>query len=198
MVDGFDERHPRPEQLMYALDVDTDVAKWVSTGSAQGDWSGQYVSGREDLGDEFPVIGDDVATGPAQTADLPAPTVTVESDSTDGGRRHPDPAGPAAARRAAGLPGTAGRVGRRQRRSQGRDVPAEFTGDDFGVLFHAPPDEGITVELVLDGTGPTNVRVMDGSDGLAGLPGFTPRPADVTAEGSHDSELVVVAKTYRI
>ena len=81
---------------------------------------------------------------------------------------------------------------------QGRNVPAEFTGDNFGVLFHAPPDEGITVDLVLDGTGPTNVRVMDGSDGLAGLPGFTPRPADVTAEGSHDSELVVVAKTYSI
>jgi hypothetical protein len=39
---------------------------------------------------------------------------------------------------------------------------------------------------------------MDGSDGLTGLPGFTPRPAGVGVEGSHDSELVLVAKTYTI
>ena len=40
--------------------------------------------------------------------------------------------------------------------------------------------------------------VMDGSDGLAGLPGFTPRPPDVGVEGSHTSELVLVAKTYTV
>ena len=37
---------------------------------------------------------------------------------------------------------------------------------------------------------------MDGSDGLDALPGFHPRPPGVGVEGSHDSELVLVAKTY--
>ena len=36
---------------------------------------------------------------------------------------------------------------------------------------------------------------MDGSDGLADLPGFQPRPVGVGIEGSHDSELVLVART---
>ena len=47
-------------------------------------------------------------------------------------------------------------------------------------------------------SGPVKVRVMDGSDGLTGLPGFTPRPPGIGMQGSHDTELVLVAKTYTI
>jgi hypothetical protein len=54
------------------------------------------------------------------------------------------------------------------------------------------------VTLVLAATGPVRIRVVDGSDGLDGLPGFTPRPAGVGIEGSHDTELVMVGKTYTI
>ena len=39
------------------------------------------------------------------------------------------------------------------------------------------------------------LRVIDGSDGLAGLPGFEPRPDGVDAAGSHSSDLVVVSAT---
>ncbi len=39
---------------------------------------------------------------------------------------------------------------------------------------------------------------MDGSDGLSGLPGFRTRPADVGVDGGHESELVLVAKTYHL
>jgi hypothetical protein len=65
-------------------------------------------------------------------------------------------------------------------------------------LFHAPPADGLVVTLVLDKAGPVRIRVMDGSDGLDGLPGFTPRPPGIGVEGSHDSELVAVGKTYTI
>jgi hypothetical protein len=53
----------------------------------------------------------------------------------------------------------------------------------------------VTVTLVLDSPGPVTFRVMDGSDGLTGLPGFTPRPPGVGVQGSHTSELVLVAAT---
>jgi hypothetical protein len=36
---------------------------------------------------------------------------------------------------------------------------------------------------------------MDGSNGLDGLPGYTPRPPGVDAAGSHSSDLVVVGAT---
>jgi len=40
--------------------------------------------------------------------------------------------------------------------------------------------------------------MMDGSDGLDGLPGFVPRPEGVGKLGSHTSELVLVAKNHTI
>ena len=196
VVDQFDERHPEPQQLMYALDADTGSAQWVSTDSKARGWVAQYVSTRQDLSGQFPVIGDDTLTGPATVADLPAPTVTVVSDRTVGGRRNvtlkitPQRDVRLVYFQVPDAPVVNATV-------QGREVPTENIGDHFGVLFHAPPDDGITVDLVV-AQGPLTIRVMDGSDGLDGLPGFTPRPADVTAEGSHDSELVLVAKTYTL
>ena len=88
-VDTFGARHPVPVQLMYALDTDTGQARWVSTDTDAPAWSQQYVTGTAKLGTEFPPLGTDaLGTGPAQAADLPAPTVTVVSDSTSGGQRH--------------------------------------------------------------------------------------------------------------
>ena len=46
--------------------------------------------------------------------------------------------------------------------------------------------------------GPVEVRVMDGSDGLDGLPGFVPRPPGFGLRGSRTSELLLVAKTHTI
>ena len=54
------------------------------------------------------------------------------------------------------------------------------------------------LELEIAGTSPATLRVMDGSDGLADLPGFVPRPDGVGTLGSHTSELVLVAKNYQI
>ena len=197
-VDRFDARHPQPSQLMYALDKATGKARWVSDEASPGAWTGKYVSGREDLGTEFPIVGDDVATGPAAVADLPAPTVTVVSDSTDAGRRTL----------------TLDIVSHRQVRLSYFELPASVrvsaatvagrtltTGqlpDPFAVLFHGPPGGVLRVTLVVDSTGPLTIRVMDGSDGLSGVPGFTPRPADVSVAGEHTSELLLVADTVTV
>jgi hypothetical protein len=40
-----------------------------------------------------------------------------------------------------------------------------------------------------------DLRVIDGSDGLDGLPGFEPRPEGVDAAGTHSSDLVLVSGT---
>jgi hypothetical protein len=83
--------------------------------------------------------------------------------------------------------------------ADGRAIPIDPAATDpFSLLFHAPPTEGLTVRLTVQGAGPVSVRVMDGSDGLDSLPGFQPRPPGIGIEGSHDSELVLVAKTYPI
>jgi hypothetical protein len=67
--------------------------------------------------------------------------------------------------------------------------------DSLRVTFHAPPDDGVQARFSVEGDGAARLRVIDGSDGLDGLPGFTPRPDDVDAAGSHSSDLVLVSAT---
>jgi hypothetical protein len=50
----------------------------------------------------------------------------------------------------------------------------------------------VAATFVVDGDGPVTVRALDGSDGLADLPGFQPRPEDVGVAGTHTSDLLVV------
>jgi hypothetical protein len=78
----------------------------------------------------------------------------------------------------------------------GRAVPDAALGKDhLWITFHAPPPDGLQVIFTVEGNGPASLRVMDGSDGLSGLPGFQPRPDGVDAAGTHSSDLVLVSAT---
>lgn len=199
-VDRFDAEHPAPAHLMYALDAGTGQARWASADADPGAWTARYVDGREDLRQDFPILGDEesLATGPAPAAPLPPPGLTVLSDTTAGGLRTlqlrlvPQRAVRLMALSVRGE----GRVVAAS--AAGRELPSERIGEggDFTVQFHAPPAGGLDLTLVLEDAGRTVLRVMDGSDGLANLPGFEPRPPDVGVAGSHTSELVVVARDY--
>ncbi|MGS0686926.1 M28 family peptidase [Nakamurella sp. GG22] len=197
LSDGFDAEHPAPAHLAYALDTDTGTARWISTDADPGDWLSQYVTGREDLNDPFGLFADGVLTGPAPAADLPPPEVRVNSDSTANDRRTitftVTPRRPVRLVYA-DLPGATVLSAT----VDGRQVPMEGRDGEFGVVFHAPPPGGVRFVVEVDSTGPTPIRVMDGSDGLDGLPGFRPRPHGVGIDGSHTSELVVVAATVRV
>jgi hypothetical protein len=192
-VDRFDGDHPVPTQLMYALDSDSGDAWWISTEDDPVEWTAQYLDGHEDLSGTFPVFAGDVATGEAQPADLPAPTLTAEAAGAGGDRRVVTVQ--VASQRAArllvldvsGARVTGATV-------EGRDVPAEALGEDrLTVTFHAPPEGRVTATVEVEGDGPVTVRALDGSDGLAELPGFRPRPDGVGVAGTHTSDLLVVA-----
>jgi hypothetical protein len=161
------------------------------------------VTGEEDLSATFGLFDGVVRTGAAQPAALPAPLLTVVSDSADNRQT------PAALGRTLTLTVTPQRAVRliyldlpdstvHRAVVDGREVPADGLAARFGVVFHAPPSTGLTVVLELDAPGPATIRVMHGSDGLAGLPGFVTRPDGVGVAPSHLSETVVVAKTYTV
>ena len=71
-------------------------------------------------------------------------------------------------------------------------APSRWT---FTITFHAPPADGVEITYTVKDPGSVSLWVCDGSDGLDGLPGFVPRPDDVSAAGSHSSDLVLVAAT---
>ena len=200
-IDRFDATRPAPTQLMYALDTDTNSARWLSSERTVQKWTSQYVSGSpRTVTDTLPAFGDEkVLTGPAAAATLPAPRVTVVSDVRSGPARElrlrlvpqrPVRLATLHVSVEAGL--TAAAVA-------GRPVPADTVAGGpwgFGFIFHAPPPEGIEINLTVRAQGPVLVRAMDGSDGLANLPGFQPRPANVGIRGDHTSEMVAVARSY--
>ncbi|MFC8847778.1 MULTISPECIES: M28 family peptidase [unclassified Micromonospora] len=204
-VDRFDAAHPVPTHLMYALDAGTGQARWLSHETDPQPWTAKFVDGVTPVAD-FPGLGDtELRAGPAQAANLPAPKLEVLADSKSSG------SGSVEQRtvRVRITPQRPVRLltlhvdGATEVESAvvaGRVVPGgRATGDPwgFGIVFHAPPPEGIEVTLVVAaGSGPTSLRVMDASDGLDAVPGFRPRPAGVGVVGSHSSEMLAVARTY--
>ncbi|MGB2568387.1 M28 family peptidase [Micromonospora citrea] len=203
-VDRFDAAHPVPTHLMYALDAGTGQARWLSHEEDPQPWTDGYV---DEVGtvEDFPGLGDaELRAGPAPAANLPAPKLEVLADVTAGTERtlrlrlvpqrsvrlaslHVETAGPGDVEvTGATVAGRQIQVARQQQ-----------DGRWWGVVFHAPPAEGIEVTLNLRSRGgQVRLRAMDASDGLDALPGFRPRPADVGVVGSHSSEMLAVARTY--
>ncbi|MEU1754784.1 M28 family peptidase [Micromonospora matsumotoense] len=206
-VDRFDADHPVPTHLMYALDADTNEAQWLTRESDPQPWTDGYVDGPAKV-DGFPGLGDpDLRGGPAPAATLPAPTVQVLADTSAGGLRTLRlRLLPQRTVRLATLHVDATTAEVTRAEVAGREVPVgrqpgveEAKADrwGFGIVFHAPPAEGVEVTLtVRPRAGQVALRAMDASDGLEGLPGFRERPAGVGVVGSHTSEMLAVARTY--
>ncbi|MEU4239584.1 M28 family peptidase [Actinoplanes sp. NPDC026619] len=201
-VDRFDTEHPALTHLMYALDADNNTAQWLSDEPVVQKWTSHYVSGDlHKVNTTLPAFGpEELRTGPAQSASLPAPKLTLLSDTRSGDSRvlrlrlQPQRTVRLTTLHvAAGVKVTAATIG-------GRAMTIGKVADDgpwgFGFVFHAPPADGVEVTLTVQTAGQVKFRAMDGSDGLTALPGFTARPAGVGIVGSHSSEMLAVAATY--
>jgi hypothetical protein len=200
-VDTFGPDNPVPSQLAYALDADRHQAWWASTERQPGSFTARYVSGRRPLPVDLPYLaGQDLATGRAAVARLPAPAVTVVSDRVVGARRELTvriiPRRPV---RLVALDLSAGGGRVTAARVQGTDVGrTALGGDRLRITYAGPPAGGIEALVTVTGGAAPELRVTDGSDGLDGLPGYTPRPPGVAAAGTHASDLVLVTATTRL
>ena len=74
-------------------------------------------------------------------------------------------------------------------------VPGGMWG--WGFSYSALPTSGIDVTLIVRGTGPLVLRLIDQSDGLAGIPGLTTRP-DWVATSALPSDSIYVGRTVRV
>ncbi len=200
-VDRWDANHPIPTHLMYALDEDTGTARWVSLESSPGAWTRQYVNEPRRPEQGLPGAAGRPAFG------RPGPGGRPRRPDRDGRLQH------RGGRRAHGQAHRQGRPPVRLISFYGpvgdtRVVKATVEGRDvvtgipelnrFGEIFNGPPDGSVDVTLVLRGSDPYTLRVIDGSDGLSDLPGWKPRPSNVGVIGSHSSELLAVGKTYTV
>jgi hypothetical protein len=93
LTSGFNAERPRPNNIQYTLDADTGEATWLSAATRPDPWTDQffeagYSTGSKafspgySFGQEFTVI-----ETPAPAVALPAPTLTVLTDSFEDGVR---------------------------------------------------------------------------------------------------------------
>jgi hypothetical protein len=200
-VDRFDAAHPVPSRLAYVLDHDTGQASWVSTERTPGTYTEGHVGSRFPLPTAYPYLGGEVWQGRAEPADLAAAEVETVSDTLLGPRREltvrVTPRRPGVRLVVLDLRVDGGRVV--AGRVAGRPVPDEELGHDRAwIVFHAPPEGGLQASFSIEGDGPVDLRVIDGSNGLEGLPGLERRPDGVDTAGSHSADLVLVAETTRL
>jgi hypothetical protein len=200
-VDRWEPARPQPTHLAYVLDHDTRTARWVSLESSPGTWTARFVRDKADVSAAFPMLpAGKHAVGQAEPTTIAPPEVAILADTITGNERMVRLR--LAPRRPVRLLAVYGEIGNRRivrASAAGRDVPAHLDRlDRFGLEFHAVPADGFELTLVMTGPEPLRLRLVDGSDGLDGLPGFRPRPASVGVAGTHTSDLVAGAITATI
>lgn len=213
---GFDDEHPRPNQIQYTLNADTGQASWQSAAEKPDAWTQQFFADGYEAGEdtfspgyfyEEPIA---VIRAPAPATDLPAPQLTVLEDSVEDNIRRlrlrlHSPRGAYVAQLNMELPGTllTATVG-----GQPIEIATSPTNHlyaipaserlRFPLLIHALPVEGVEIELEYFGSGPIPVALTDYSNGLPEVfaSTITPRPLEYMPAPYDFSDPTVVHTSF--
>jgi hypothetical protein len=198
-VDRIDPAHPRRADLAYLLDADTGRAEWVSRGGEPAPWARQYVARRADGSERAVDLAEEpVWLGPAPVLRAPGPELTLRArrgDTVDLHIRSPRSASTVlfrVDRRVDELTVTAPGLAPARIQVAGTRAGPWPTQVRFGDL----PAEGIDVTMRVRHQGPLRISAYDLTDGLGGIPGFSPRPPGLERPQRPDSDAVIVARNY--
>jgi hypothetical protein len=209
-VDRFDEDHPEPAYLMYVQDADTGTALWGSVDDSPHEWAARYVpDARTDnpVTAPLPSATTLARTGPAEATTLAGPEITVLDARTEAGTTvlrlratshrdayaigvYVDRPVSAATLDVAGHPAV--------------ELPAAASGSGdssawpWELQFYDPPADGVELTLRIPGTRQPRIGITDWTNGLDGLPGYTPRPPAVgMPPAGPPTDSLVVTRVYR-
>jgi hypothetical protein len=176
---GFDDTHPRPDNIFYALDANSGQAVWASGDRAPDPWTAQFLKRAERgaLVGYVPQQLNNMLINTAPALPLSPPAIELLDDSTAGGTR------------SLKLRVTSPRMAQvltvyvdsdaavQEATLDGRrldDAPARWR-----MSYYAPPAEGFELTLRVKPSEPLKLRVMDRSYGLPDVAGagLVQRPA---------------------
>ncbi len=201
LLSGFDAEHPRPDDILYALDADTGEAAWATYKEGTDAYTSRFIgsdAGEDSLEDFLP-LGGPALVDEAPPLPLVAPAVEVLDDTTGNNVRtlrlrvssprgaeelllwleSDDPGDTDTPVLSAVVDGEP--VEKAEEPGWGR----------WGLDLFAPPEDGIELTLDLKPEAPVRLRVVGLSDGLPDVSGVDetrppdtmPRFADTTAVG---------------
>jgi hypothetical protein len=196
--------HPRPENVIYALDADAGKALWATPAHPASPWLEQYVSKEPRRG---PLAGFSAVAGQAPflsreapAIGSPGPEMTLEGQVNEvGGRvltvrvRSP--------RRARAL---SLRIPDREvydasingRRPASVPNQAPWAPGRWGLEFTNVPPEGIVVVVRVKGNGPVTLVVADRSDGLPPELTADKNPRPPSSHPIHRGDMTVVQRAF--
>lgn len=205
---GFGPRERRTNSVFYFLDADAGRASWVSTDATLDAWTSQFfVAGarQENLSSVFPWTKQSVWKADAPAASLPAPTLEVVEDRTEGDTR--------TLRLRLRSPRLAPMLifyadaGVNVRRASLDGKPL-FSADEktqdgerapLRVSFVAPPPDGLELTVETDAATPFRLGVEDLSYGLPEAQGVPVRPRaedSMPVPSYRTSDTTVVRKVF--
>jgi hypothetical protein len=179
------EWRPRANNIFYALDADTGHALWCSSDEQVDDWTQQFFlrDVREgQLPDFIPRWGQDFRYAPAPVLAAPPPLLELLADTVSGDRRalRLRLASPRGARSAAvsiyGLPVLTYAVDGAPGPNRPEPESPAGAAPEWTLWVETLLPDGNTLDVTVPAGSSFTVRVMDRSDGLPALPGFSPTP----------------------
>ncbi len=191
VVDRPDPAHPRQADLAYLLDADAGTAHWVSRDLAPAPWTTGYVpDGPTEPGPALPWAGSaPIRSGPAPELPLPAPAVTARPRAGD--RVEVTITSPRGAR-TIGVRSDVG-ITEVEVTLAGQDpVTLSLAGQPADLRIGDVPADGVRLVLRPGAPGPVRLDVRDETVGLQPVPGYVPRPPQLSRSSLPDGDTVVV------
>lgn len=196
---GFDDKHPKPNHLFYALSADSNQAVWGSLDGAADAWSSQALSAapeRGGLSDYFPSSYGAFLKKPAPVTALAAPNVELKEENVSDGIRTVRVL-VTSARLAPILSIYAYSGGEIVEAAiDGQQINRVF-GDRVSINYYAPPKEGTEITLKMRSVEPVRIRVMDMSYGLP-EGAVSKRPNGLMPAPLIYSDQTLVSKSFKI
>src|SRR6185369_13202588 len=187
---GFDQAHPKPDNLSYALNANSGKAAWVSSDARLDEYTSQFIkanSEKLDMADYLPLKpvfwnSKKFLNSEADPIELAAPNVVVlEDKNSDGVRMIRMRIN--SSRRAPVISVSLGHstevlqavINGKQVKNGPTRSPAELK-NGWGFTYYALPEDGIELVIESKSTGPLDVKVVDESYGIPEMPGRAPQP----------------------
>ena len=201
---GFDADHPKPNNIFYALNVDTEKTIWASYDEAPDSWTAQFLGADAEKGSVTDYIDESepLLYSEAPAVSLEAPDVELLDDGTSDGIRTlrvritPPP-------KANLLTVTTDAEERVVGAALDGERAPNDTSDDGGsrawtLDYSSPPPEGVELTLEVKGTEPLTLTSRAATPGLPTIPGesYRDRPPDMMPQRYEDRTLVSKSFTF--
>ena len=193
---GFDTDHPRPDNLFYAVDGATGKAFWLSQDKYLDEWTRIFFPSNPERRRIPEIFGEgarDYWAAAAPVFDLPAPTLVVLEDSTEGNSRKINIQARSlrrAPRLSLSVEGTGVISSKVEGRLFSQAFRPEWSLKGFGI-----PKEGLNIELNVKAGSPFKIRVIDFSYELP-LTSSQLRPSNMIAQPFGISDTTIVTRTF--